>query len=326
MAMDWRRGAVRGMAGYPAGLQTTLRQSTGLSGIGVHSGRAVSLVLYPAEANTGICFHQLVGDKIREIPADFRHVDATELCTSVGIAGASVATIEHLMAALSALAVDNVIVEIDGPEVPVMDGSAGGFVDAIDQVGVAVLAAPRRYIRVLKPTRVDVGDGFGEFLPYEGTRIEVEIDFANRAVGHQKYASDVDGEWFRNEVARARTFGFLSDVEGLWARGFALGASLDNAIVIADDRILNPEGLRFVDEFVRHKALDAIGDIALAGAPILGCYRSFKGGHRLNFAAVAALLADETAHELVEVPVRREAGHVDLPAGLGVPVYSPDVS
>jgi len=314
------------MAGFPTGFQTTLRQSIGLSGIGVHSGQAVSLTLHPAEANTGVRFHQLVDGKICEIPADYRHVGTTELCTSVGIAGASVATIEHLMAALSALAVDNVIVEIDGSEVPVLDGSAGRFVDAIDQVGVAVLAAPRRYIRVLKPIRVDVGGGFGEFRPYEGTRLEVEIDFPSPAVGHQKYAVDVDGERFRNELARARTFGFLADVETLWARGLALGASLDNAIVIADDRVVNPEGVRFADEFVRHKALDAIGDIALAGAPILGWYRSFKGGHRLNIAAVAALLADDAAHEVVEVPVRREAGHVDLPAGLGVPVYSPDVS
>jgi len=309
-------------------MQTTLRQPTGLTGVGVHSGQTVSLILHPAEANSGVSFHRVVGDESRqvEIPADYRHVNATELCTAVGVAGASVATIEHLMATLSALAIDNVIVEIDGPEVPVMDGSAEPFIDAIDRVGVSVLAAPRRYIRVLKPIRVDVGGGFGEFRPYEGTRLEVEIDFPSPAVGHQKYAVDVDGERFRNELARARTFGFLADVETLWARGLALGASLDNAIVIADDRVVNPEGVRFADEFVRHKALDAIGDIALAGAPILGWYRSFKGGHRLNIAAVAALLADDAAHEVVEVPVRREAGHVDLPAGLGVPVYSPDVS
>jgi len=316
------------MAGFPIGMQTTLRQLTGLTGIGVHSGQTVSLVLHPAEANTGISFHRVVGDESRqvEIPADYRHVNATELCTAVGVAGASVATIEHLMATLSALAIDNAIIEIDGPEVPVMDGSAEPFIDAIDRVGVAVLAAPRRYIKVLKPVRAAVGDGFSEFRPYDGTRIEVEIDFANPLVGRQTFAADMDGERFRNEIARARTFGFLGDVESLWARGFALGASLDNAVVIADDRIVNPEGLRFADEFVRHKALDAIGDIALAGAPILGCYRSFKGGHRLNFKAVAALLADKTAYEVIERTVRREIGHADLPAGLGVAAYGPDVS
>jgi UDP-3-O-[3-hydroxymyristoyl] N-acetylglucosamine deacetylase len=316
------------MAKSPIGKQMTLRQPTGLSGIGVHSGQAVSLVLHPAEANSGICFHRIDGDESRriEIPADFRHVNATELCTAVGVEGASVATVEHLMATLSALAIDNVIVEIDGPEVPVMDGSADPFIDAIDYVGVTALAAPRRYIKVLKPVRATVGDGFGEFRPYDGTRIEVEIDFANPLVGRQAYAADIDGERFRGEIARARTFGFLADVENLWTRGFALGASLDNAVVIAEDRIVNPEGLRFADEFVRHKALDAIGDIALAGAPILGCYRSFKGGHRLNIRALAALLTDETAHEVVELPVRREVGHADLPVGLGVAAYGPDVS
>lgn len=316
------------MAGYPVGVQTTLRRSTGLSGIGVHSGQKVSITLHPAEADCGVRFlHTSQGETRQcEIPADADHVDATELCTSVGVAGGSVATIEHLMATLSALGVDNVIVEIDGAEVPVMDGSAEPFVEAIDRVGVAVLAAPRRFIKVLKPVRVEQGEAFGEFRPYEGTRLEVEIDFANPLIGRQSYAADIDGERFRNELARARTFGFLRDVESLWARGFALGASLDNAIVIADDRILNPEGLRFADEFVRHKALDAIGDIALAGAPILGCYRSFKGGHRLNFQAVAKLLSDAAAHETVELPVRREAGHVELPASVGAAVYSPDVS
>jgi UDP-3-O-[3-hydroxymyristoyl] N-acetylglucosamine deacetylase len=316
------------MAGFPTGMQTTLRRSTGLSGIGVHSGETVSLVLHPAEANSGICFQRALGSRYCEIPADYRHVEATELCTAVGVAGTSVATIEHLMAALSALAIDNVIAEIDGPEVPVMDGSADPLIDAIDQVGVVALAAPRRYIRILKPVRVDIGDGFGEFRPYEGTRIEVEIDFANPLIGRQAFAADIDGERFRREIARARTFGFLADVESLWARGFALGASLDNAVVIADDRIVNPEGLRFADEFVRHKALDAIGDLALAGAPILGCYRSFKGGHRLNIRALAALLTDDTAFEIVEMAVRRDVGHAhaDLPAGLGVAAYGPDVS
>lgn len=316
------------MARSHIGMQTTLRQPAELSGVGVHSGRAVSMVLHPAEANSGVCFRQIMGDDGREceIPADYRHVNATELCTAVGAAGGSVATIEHLMATLSALAVDNVLVEIDGPEVPVMDGSAEAFIDAIDQVGVAMLAAPRRYIKVKKPVRVEIGERFGEFHPYDGCRFEVEIDFANPLVGRQVYAADIDGERFRTEIGRARTFGFLAEVESLWARGFALGASLDNAIVIADDRVMNPEGLRFADEFVRHKALDAIGDIALAGAPILGCYRSYRGGHRLNFQALAALLDDESAYDVVEMPVRRDIGHAGLAAGVGVAAFGPDVS
>ena len=163
-------------------------------------------------------------------------------------------------------------------------------------------------------------------LPYEGRRVEIEIDFANPLVGRQRYAADVTADSFRRDIGRARTFGFYADVKNLWARGFALGASLDNAIVIADDRIMNPEGLRYTDEFVRHKALDAVGDLALAGAPILGCYRSYRGGHRLNVLAVEALLADRDAWTMVEMPTRRESGHADLQAGVGVAAFGPDVS
>lgn len=310
------------------GMQTTLRQSTGLSGIGVHSGESVSITLNPAEANSGICFQRAGHEDSPKhmVQADYRQVSGTHCCTTLGVNGASVAVVEHLMAAFSALEIDNATVEVEGPEIPVMDGSAEAFIDAVDRVGVTTLAAPRRFIKVKKPVRHNVGDGFGEFSPYDGTRIEVEIDFANPLVGRQVYAADIDGEQFRQELSRARTFGFLADVEGLWARGLALGASLENAIVIAEDRVVNPEGLRFADEFVRHKALDAVGDLALAGAPILGCYRSYKGGHHVNIQSLAALLADESAYEMVEMPVRREAGHADLAAGVGVAAFGPDVS
>ncbi|MEX2147888.1 MAG: UDP-3-O-acyl-N-acetylglucosamine deacetylase, partial [Candidatus Rokuibacteriota bacterium] len=175
--------------------------------------------------------------------------------------GATVATVEHLLAALSALGVDNAAVEIDGPEVPIMDGSAGAFIDAVDEAGVERLDAPLRYIRVDQPVRVEDGESSAEFIPHNGRRVEVEIDFANPLVGKQKYAVDVDSGSFRSDIARARTFGFLSDVEQMWARGLARGASLENAVVIGDDRVINPEGLRFSDEFVRHKVLDAIGDL-----------------------------------------------------------------
>jgi UDP-3-O-[3-hydroxymyristoyl] N-acetylglucosamine deacetylase len=314
------------MIGPHIGMQMTLRDRAALSGIGVHSGRPVSLTLHPADADTGIAFHRTKMDdgRDRAIPADFRYVSPSELCTTVGNDGASVATVEHLMAAFRALDIDNVRVEIDGPEVPVMDGSAEAFIDAIDQVGVEAQAAPRRYLKVLKPVRVAIGDSVGEFRPYDGTRVEVEIDFANPLIGRQVYAADIDGETFRRDIARARTFGFLADVERLWAKGLALGASLDNAVVIGEDRIVNPEGLRYADEFVRHKALDAIGDVALAGAPILGCYRSYRGGHRLNFKALEALLADESAWTFVERPFRREAGHADL--AFRTVLHGPDVS
>ncbi len=273
-----------------AGKQNTLRRSATVTGIGVHSGRAASLTIHPAEAGSGICFQRTSGhDPVR---AHYTNVSATDFCTVVGLNGSSVATIEHLMATLRALDVDNATIEIDGPEVPVMDGSAGAFLEALDEAGIAALDAPRSYIEVLRPVSVRIGESHAEFLPHDGTRIEIEIDFANQLIGRQQFAADIDGEVFRREIARARTFGFLADVEQLWARGLAQGASLDNAVVIGQDRVMNPEGLRFVDECVRHKALDAVGDLALAGAPIRGLYRSYRGGHKLNVAALAALLSD----------------------------------
>ena len=278
------------------GRQTTLRRSATVTGIGVHSGRPASLTIHPAEAGSGICFQRFSGDDGHDpVRAHYSNVSATDFCTVVGFNGSSVATIEHLMATLSALHVDNAIVEIDGPEVPVMDGSAGAFLDAVDEVGIRALEAPRRHIRVLRPVSVRFGESVAEFRPYDGMRVEVEIDFANPLVGRQRFAADIDADVFRSELARARTFGFVADVEQLWARGLALGASLDNAVVIGDDRVMNPEGLRFVDEFVRHKALDAVGDLALAGAPIRGLYRSYRGGHKLNVTALAALLSNPAA-------------------------------
>jgi UDP-3-O-[3-hydroxymyristoyl] N-acetylglucosamine deacetylase len=335
----WSRAALAAGSGLGRGLlmtgqrgrQSTLRRRATVSGVGVHSGRHVSITMHPADADSGINFVRTdVADSHEgEIPARFSHVNATELCTSVGVHGAAVATIEHLMAALSALDVDNVTVEIDGPEVPVMDGSAGAFIAAIDQAGVAGLDAPLRYLKVLKPVRIEVGESVAEFTPYNGRRIEVEIDFKSTLIGRQRFAANIDSGSFRRDIARARTFGFLADVEQMWAKGLARGASLENAVVIGDDRVINPEGLRFPDEFARHKALDAIGDLALAGAPILGCYRSYRGGHRLNFKALEALFADTDAWTMTEVPVRRDV-RVEAAAGavpaLGVVAYGPDAS
>ena len=276
-----------------AGKQNTLRRSATVTGIGVHSGRTASLTIHPAEAGSGICFQRANGHD--PVHAHYTNVSATDFCTVVGLNGSSVATIEHLMATLRALDVDNATIEIDGPEVPVMDGSAGAFLEALDEAGIAALDAPRSMIEVLRPVSVRIGESHAEFLPYDGARIEIEIDFANPLIGCQKFAADIDSKVFRREIARARTFGFLADVEQLWARGLAQGASLDNAVVIGQDRVMNPEGLRFVDECVRHKALDAVGDLALAGAPIRGLYRSYRGGHKLNVAALAALLSDQDA-------------------------------
>lgn len=314
-----------------AARQTTLREQIQIDGIGVHSGATVSVVLHPAEADTGICFVRSDQDHA-EIPAIFRNVSSAELSTVIGDpAAGGVATVEHLMAAFHGLGVDNCLVEVDGPELPILDGSSAPFVAAIEQAGLASLDAPRRVIRILKPVVIETDRGVVELHPHErgqadrGLRLEVEIDFDNTLVGRQSCALDLDPAGFRREVARARTFGFMQDVSRLWAAGRALGASLDNTVVVGDDRILNPEGLRFANEFVRHKLLDAVGDLALAGAPIIGRFRSWRGGHRLNVALLQALFADPTAYAVVEPAlVRRERGHADL--GVAMPAFGPDAN
>ena len=313
------------------GKQTTLGARATVSGIGVHSGRPVTLTFNPADAGTGIVFvcTGANGQPDREFRAVARSVAATDFATVLGDAsGPGVSTIEHVMASLCGLGVDNAIIEVDGPETPIMDGSAAPFVDAIDQVGVVTLAASRRYLKVLKPVRVSKGDSYGEFMPYErGFRVDVTVDFPHPVIGRQQIAFNVDAVTFRTQIARARTFGFMKDVSKLWAAGYALGASLDNTICLADDRVMNPEGLRWTDEFVRHKALDVVGDLSLAGSPILGAYRSVRGGHKLNHAVLCALLADPTSWTVVEDrPVVRPRGHAEIAAGLVAPAYGADVS
>jgi UDP-3-O-[3-hydroxymyristoyl] N-acetylglucosamine deacetylase len=312
--------------------QTTLREPIAVSGVGVHSGLPVTLTLHPADDDAGIVFQRVAADGSieREIRADVRAVTATEFATVLGDAsGPLCSTAEHLLAALRGLNVDNAVIEMDGPEVPIMDGSAAAFVDAIDQAGLTARALPRRYIEVLKPIRVTKGNAFGELRPYEhGFRVEAEIDFDHPLIGRQALALDIGPETFRREIARARTFGFLKDVSKLWSAGYARGASLDNTLVVAEDRVLNSDGLRFADEFVRHKVLDAIGDLALAGQPLLAAYRTVRGGHKLNHAVLSALMADPSAWRVVEAtePVRRARGHADLAPGLAVPAYGPEVS
>jgi UDP-3-O-[3-hydroxymyristoyl] N-acetylglucosamine deacetylase len=324
-----------------AGRQTTLRTQAAVTGIGVHSGLPATLTLIPADADAGVVFVRsgTHGKPDREIRADVRAVTATEFATVLGDAdGPLCSTAEHVLAALCGLGVDNAIIEIDGPEAPIMDGSAAPFVAAIDQAGVVALPEPRRYIEILKPVRVAKDDAYGELRPHpRGFRIELDIEFDHPLIGRQGLALDIDPESFRCELAQARTFGFLRDVARLWSAGYALGASFENTLVVDESRLLNPEGLRFADEFARHKALDAIGDLALAGAPLVGAYRSLRGGHKLNHAVLTALMADPSAWRLVEgaelrPQIRQEAtrrvvrGHADLPTGLVAPAYGPDVS
>jgi UDP-3-O-[3-hydroxymyristoyl] N-acetylglucosamine deacetylase len=313
--------------------QTTLRDQIAVSGVGVHSGLPVTLTLNPAGDDEGILFRRVSADGSteREIRADVRAVTATEFATVLGDAhGPLCSTAEHLLATLRGLHVDNVVVEIDGPEVPIMDGSAAAFVDAVDQAGLTDRAQPRRYIEVIKPVRVSRDGAFGELRPYQhGFRVEAEIEFDHPLIGKQALALDIEPNTFRREIARARTFGFMKDVAKLWSAGYALGANFDNTLVISEDRVLNPEGLRFADEFVRHKVLDAIGDLALAGQPLLATYRTVRGGHKLNHAVLSALMADPTAWRVVEAaaePIRRTRGFADVAAGLPAPAYGPEVS
>jgi UDP-3-O-[3-hydroxymyristoyl] N-acetylglucosamine deacetylase len=314
-----------------AGRQTTLEDHVTIAGIGVHSGAPANLTLHPAEANTGIVFLRsgAEGRADRELQANYRSVTATEFATVLGDHnGPAVSTTEHVLAALHGCGVDNAVVEVDGPEVPIMDGSAAPFVAAIDRAGIVALAEQRRYIQVLKTVRVGKGESHGELRPHlRGLRIETEIEFDHPMIGRQAVAVDVEPDTFRRDLARARTFGFMRDVSKLWSAGYALGASLDNTVVVAEDRVLNAEGIRFPDEFVRHKAVDAIGDLALAGAPIIGAYRSVRGGHKLNHAVLSALMADRSAWAYVEMPeTRRPRGHADLTAGFPVAAFGPDVS
>lgn len=305
--------------------QTTLKSRVSLSGVGVHSGKQVSIHFSPADADTGVVFNCVSeSEDGREIRALVSEIGGTDLCTVLGDpSGVHVATVEHLMAALFALGIDNVAVDMNGSEVPIMDGSSQMFVDAFESVGLRTLGVKRRYIRVLKPIRIEKGGSWAEFLPYDGTRFEIEIDFESKAVGRQVFAGDVEADVFKREVARARTFGFMKDVERLWAGGYALGSSLENSVVIGDeDQIINLEGLRYRDEFVRHKTLDAMGDLALAGARFIGCFRSYRGGHKLNVSALRRLLSDRSAFEIVET-ARRERGRGAELIAVNAPVYAP---
>jgi len=283
--------------------QSTLRSQATVTGVGVHTGSPVSLTIGPAPVDTGFVFVRTGTDgRDVEVQAKADAVVATQLATVLGDRnGPVVSSVEHVLAALRGMGVDNAMIGIDGPEVPVMDGSAAAFVAAIDQAGVVSQSAPRRYIQVLKPVQVRTDKAFGELSPHAtGFRAEVEIDFANPQIGHQKYTFDLSPEGFRRDIARARTFGVMSDVTRLWSAGFSLGASFENTVIFDETRLLNPEGLRFADECVRHKVLDAIGNLALAGLPVLGAYRSVRGSHKLNHALLTSLLADRSAWRVVE--------------------------
>lgn len=288
--------------------QTTLNSAIGCSGIALHSGGKVSLTIKPAEADYGIVFKRtdLKGGGA-EIPARWDKVVATNMCTTLGNGGGvTISTVEHLMAAFAGCRIDNALVEVSGPEVPIMDGSAQPFVFLIECAGIKELDAPRRVIRVRKAVSVSDGDGMATLVPGEGFSVNFEIDFNSAAVSRQVLEVGLFNGSFKKELARARTFGFLHEVERLRAAGLARGGSLDNAIVISGDKVLNEDGLRYDNEFVRHKALDAIGDLYLAGAPVLGRFHGVCSGHAANNGLLAALFADPDAWEYDAITAAEE--------------------
>jgi len=276
------------------------------------------MTLLPAPAGTGIVFRRTdAAGKGLEVAAHVSNVVDDRLCSALGDGnGASVATVEHLMAALSGCRVDNLIVEVDGGELPIMDGSAAPFVFLIECAGIASQAAPRRAIEILKPICVEDGERRAELLPGIGFSVGFEIEFGSGAIGQQDMAVQLVNGTFKGELSRARTFGFVEEVDQLRAMGLALGGSLDNAVVVSGDRVLNEDGLRYKDEFVRHKILDCIGDLYLAGAPIIGQFKGRRSGHALNHSILRTMLADPSCWRYTLMP--REAdefdGFADLPA------------
>lgn len=281
--------------------QRTLKRSVALRGIGVHSNASAQMTLHPARANTGIVFEFCRAAP--QLAATWARVVDTTLRTTLGQDGARVSTVEHLLSACAGLGVDNLRVQIDGPELPAFDGSAAAFIDAFDKAEIVEVPRARPTLKVLTPVRVQHNRSFAEFLPaQQGLTLDVEIDFAAPVIGRQRKILTLDPGTFRRELSRARSFGFLRDLSSLRAQGLALGASLDNTVALLDDAVLNPEGVRFADECVRHKMLDALGDLALVGAAITGIFRSYRGGHALNVAAVRALMSDPSAFSLESIP------------------------
>ncbi len=276
-----------------AAFQHTVRSPALFAGVGVHTGEYTRVSVRPAAADTGIVFVRTdVRDRDNRLPVTGEAVCKTQLGTVIGNADdVTVSTIEHLMAAFAMLGVDNAVVEVDGPEMPIMDGSSAAFVRLLDRAGLRPQEAPRRFIEILDVVEVVDGDKRATLRPADGFEVAFEIRFDTAAIGRQAIDMAMDEQAFRDELADCRTFGFLREVEALRAMGLARGGSMENCVVIDGDRVLNPEGLRRPDEFVRHKALDAIGDLYVLGAPILGRFEGVLAGHALNNALVRALLA-----------------------------------
>lgn len=281
--------------------QRTLKAIVKATGVGLHGGRKVNLVLRPAAPDTGIVFHRVDLDPPLDLPADPYAVCDTRMCSGLEKGGEKVGTVEHLMSALAGLGIDNLHVDVDAPEIPILDGSSGPFVFLLQSVGIEEQSAPKRFMRVKKAVEYREGDKWVRLEPYDGFKLQFSIVFNHPAIDSTSTSVTVDfaEHSYIRDVARARTFGFMQEVEYMRANGLALGGSLDNAIVMDEYRVLNADGLRYVDEFVKHKVLDAIGDLYLCGHPLLAAYSAHKAGHALNNQVLRALLEDESAWEIV---------------------------
>ncbi|MEJ7928367.1 UDP-3-O-acyl-N-acetylglucosamine deacetylase [Ramlibacter sp. AN1015] len=300
--------------------QRTLKTLTRAVGVGLHSGQRVELTLRPAAPDTGIVFRRTDLPQPVDIPVSAQAVTDTRMASTISSGTAKVHTVEHLMSACAGLGIDNLYIDITAEEVPILDGSSSSFVFLLQSAGIELQRAPRRFIRVLRPVEVREGEGerlkWARLAPYHGFKLSFEIDFAHRVVDStgQRHEFDLGRDSYSRDIARARTFGFTKDVEMMRASGLALGGGLDNAVVMDDWRVLNTDGLRYDDEFVKHKILDAMGDLYLVGKPLLGAYSAFRSGHALNNQLLRALLADESAWELVSFEDERKA-----PSGFGLP-------
>jgi len=281
--------------------QRTLKSPIRTSGIGLHGGRKVFISILPAPANHGIVFRRVDLSPAVDVPANALLIGETTLCSTLIRDGVKVATVEHIMSALAGMGIDNVLVELSSPEIPIMDGSAAPFMYLLQSAGVVEQNVPRKFIRILQPVQVGEGDKYARLEPYEGFRLSFGIEFKHPAfkTSAQTAVLDFSTSNYIKEVSRARTFGFMREFELMRSKNLALGASLDNAVALDDYRVVNPDGLRYDDEFVRHKILDAVGDLYLTGHPILGAYSAYKSGHALNNQLACAVLNDRSAWELV---------------------------
>lgn len=300
--------------------QRTLKNTIRATGVGLHSGDKVYMTLRPAPVNHGIVFRRVDLDPVVEVPAKAELVTEVTLCTGLTCNDAKIQTVEHLMSALAGLGVDNIIVELSSPELPIMDGSSGPFVFLLQSAGIVEQNAPKRFIRVLKTVEVTEGDKVARFSPYEGYKLGFTIQFDHPMIPAKQSRQEIEfsTQAYTKEISRARTFGFMRDLEYMRERNLGLGGSMDNAIVLDEFRVLNEDGLRYADEFVRHKILDAIGDLYLAGGQVLGAYEGFKSGHALNNKLVRALMADATAWEWVTY----ESPSVEAPVVYAMPAYA----